>query len=470
MAIKRRVPGNRLEFDSSRNTSSNITTRTLIVGLTDKDVPSELSLLNSPNRARELYGCGQVLTMMVEKFVENNPSEEIWIYPISEEEDWLSASATFEISGEALDSGVLLLNIMGDQLEVVVSRGQSDSDVKAVIHSLLKQGTETDYQVYSVLSDSGELSFHHKNKGDFANNELIRIESIPSGFEALNMILTGGVGGYRDLKVLIDNLGDVHYTTMVFYQYNRSTLFNAEASLEARFGSDIQREIHVWVGRRSEDFNDLPTTLNSKHISVQGYKGSPTPSYVWVSAIAGSAVESLSLDPALPLKTKEVYGIIAPSPTDRFDEKKREYLLNNGVSTFKVDGSDRVRIERIITTYLTNGSGAVDESYLDTTTYYTLGWLRRDYLNVMDLKYARKKLGRDGGEYDPEANVVTPSDIFNETVSLLGEWESAGFIEDKKTAIDQISIKKEGDGLSIEFGPDLINKLLSMDIKMSFIK
>ena len=571
--IRTKVPGNRLEFDSSKNLTRNIRTKTLIVAPTSRVVASEPALVTSPEQVANLYGSGEILSSMVNFFVENNPREELWVYPIPEDSSWVRASQEFNIAGSVSESGSMVLDVLGDRVEIFVTRGMTAGDVRREIHTRLarfedssflfrierdgeryiannESGNQGDFNIsevagieisynaidgdngpYEILltgtveSDSevtvtyksevissfsvpagresaalmeeifnsysayleglrvvkvtgysvytelngNSLRFFHKNRGDFANRESISVVTSPSGINADEAILSGGVGGFRALDSLVEGLGDIHFNSLIFYQYQRSTLFNAEDELELRFGKTIQKEMMVYVGRRG-DFNALPSTLNSKHVCILGYNGSTTTAYKWAAAMAGSAIESLSQDPALPLKTKVVNGVNAPRALDRFNERNREFLLNNGVSTFKVDDSDRVRIERLVTSYTRNAAGRPDESYLDVTTYYLSGWLRIDYLNILAQKYARKKLGENGGDYAPESNVVTPSDVFDETVAVLSDWEELGFIEQKDEAIESMVVNKVGDDLDVFFDLNYINKLLNMNIKVSFLR
>lgn len=66
------------------------------------------------------------------------------------------------------------------------------------------------------------------------------------------------------------------------------------------------------------------------------------------------AAASIDIDPARPLQTLHLTGVLAPAEKERFDKLERNLLLWDGISTFTVDQSGRCMIERAVTTYQTN--------------------------------------------------------------------------------------------------------------------
>ena len=54
------------------------------------------------------------------------------------------------------------------------------------------------------------------------------------------------------------------------------------------------------------------STLNDPHLSVLGTYGSPTPDYVWAAAFAGAVAPPIKADPARPLQTIPIAGVLAP--------------------------------------------------------------------------------------------------------------------------------------------------------------
>ena len=72
------------------------------------------------------------------------------------------------------------------------------------------------------------------------------------------------------------------------------------------------------------------------------------------------------IDPARPLQTLVLPGIKPPAVADRFTWSERNVLLGAGVGTFRVDDGGLVRIERAVSTYITNAYGVADPSWRDS--------------------------------------------------------------------------------------------------------
>ena len=153
------------------------------------------------------------------------------------------------------------------------------------------------------------------------------------------------------------------------------------------------------------------TTLNDQHSSTTPYNDSPTPPMIWAAALAAQAAISVRADPATPIRSVFLQGILAPPIQSRFTLAQRDTLLHDGGSTFRVDQSGNVILEKLITTYQTNSFGQPDNSYLDAETMFTLMAVLRRLETDVTTQFARYKLAADGTKFGPGANVVTPAII-----------------------------------------------------------
>ena len=151
---------------------------------------------------------------------------------------------------------------------------------------------------------------------------------------------------------------------------------------------------------------------------------------------------------------------------------ERNILLYDGISTFTVDANGGTRIERVITTYKTNPSGADDPSYLDWETMATLSYLRWDFRNTFLRKFPRFKLADDGNRYTPDQNVMTPKTAKAEAVAIFKNWEERALVENAdafKEALVVVRDVADRNRLNFELAPDLINQLRVNAVKISFI-
>src|SRR3546814_16636613 len=69
------------------------------------------------------------------------------------------------------------------------------------------------------------------------------------------------------------------------------------------------------------------------------------------SDLAMTAANPLALDPARPLHTLALKGMMAPARADRWDDTDRNLLLFDGIATFTVGADGTCRIERQLTSY-----------------------------------------------------------------------------------------------------------------------
>jgi phage tail sheath gpL-like len=163
------------------------------------------------------------------------------------------------------------------------------------------------------------------------------------------------------------------------------------------------------------------TALNDQHSSVMGFSGSPTPPWRWAAAVAGARAVSARADPAAPMQTVILQGVLAPPIANQFPASERNTLLYDGISTFTVDQAGNVAIENLITTYQLNALGVPDNSYLEVETLDTLAAILRDLKAVVTQKYSRVKIGDPGVRYDASAGVVTTTSIKSDLIARY-QW------------------------------------------------
>jgi phage tail sheath gpL-like len=160
-----------------------------------------------------------------------------------------------------------------------------------------------------------------------------------------------------------------------------------------------------------------------------GVYDSPTPTWLWAAANAGAVANSVRADPAQPLQTVVIQGVLAPPLQSRFLLTDRNTLLYDGISTFTVGDDGTVAIENQITTYQKNAAGNADNSYLEVETLFTLAYVLRQMKSVITSKYARSKLAANGTRFGPGANVVTPNLIRADLIAQYRTLEQQGVVQ-----------------------------------------
>jgi len=189
-----------------------------------------------------------------------------------------------------------------------------------------------------------------------------------------------------------------------------------------------------------------------------------------VNAVIG--IGSIARDPARPLQTLVLPGVLPPPPGDRWTLEERNLLLYDGSSTYFVDAGGQVCIERQITTYQTNAYGVDDPSYLDVTTPYTLGYIRYATKARITQKFGRHKLADDGTKFGPGQAIVTPSIIRAELLALFRELEEMGLVENFEQYAEELVVERDAtdrNRLNVLGNPDLVNQFTLFAKQIQFI-
>src|SRR5262249_48726148 len=139
-----------------------------------------------------------------------------------------------------------------------------------------------------------------------------------------------------------------------------------------------------------------------------GVYGSPTPDYVWAAAFAGACAPPIKADPARPLQTIPILGVLGPPEEKLFAWDNNQALLSNGIALPQVGQDGSVAVMRCVTTYQVNRYWTPDQSYLDYETLATLAEITRRLKAATTQKFPRSKLADDGTRFGPGQPVVTP--------------------------------------------------------------
>lgn len=178
-----------------------------------------------------------------------------------------------------------------------------------------------------------------------------------------------------------------------------------------------------------------------------------------------------AIDPARPLHTLQLVGLVAPKLADRFTRAQRDALLRDGIATYTADQAGTCHIERSITTYQTDALGIESIAFLDLETVLTLAYLRASLRVRIATKFPRHKLADDGTAYGAGQAIVTPRVIRAEVIALAREWELAGLVEGLDQFVEDLIVERDaGDPNRINalVPPDVVNQFRSFAAAIQF--
>ena len=248
-----------------------------------------------------------------------------------------------------------------------------------------------------------------------------------------------------------------------------------EEELDTRWGPLLQVDGYAITGLRGTaaaattygNARNSPAQLRDGHLDV-----ADTDPRVGGARSAGAVAGSAEIDPARPLQTLELKGVLAPAANDVRSATEANTLLGDGIATHTVDPDGTVRIQRLVTTYQTL-SGVPDTAYMDAETPLTVSFLRADLRQTFQTKFPRFKLADDGTRANPGEPLMTPSVARSEVIAKFREWERRALVEDAEAFKEGLIVARNADDrdrLDIGLGPDLVNQLRVVAGRLQFVR
>ncbi|WP_233854192.1 phage tail sheath subtilisin-like domain-containing protein [Paraburkholderia sp. HD33-4] len=436
-----RVPLFYAEVDNSQANTGQTTQRALILGQilpTGTAKPDVPAISQGADDAITAGGAGSMLALMLDMYRRNDSFGEVWYLPLADNPAALAATGTVTFNTPPTAPGTVYLYIAGVRIAQPVMPTQTVADIATALVSII--GTTPNLPV-SAAAAAGVVTFTALNKGPGGNDIDLRMnylgtpggEVTPAGLTYTIAAMAGGATA-PDLTNALAALGDMTFDFIVSPYTDTTSLDALKEFLDDITGRWSWQQLlygHFFAAAPGTlgTLVALGTARNDQHGSIMGFNGSPTPAWLWAAAEAGASANSLRADPALPLQTLPLVGVLAPPVDSRFSLSERNSLLYDGISTFTVADDGTVQIENFITTYQENPYGQPDDSYLEVETLFTLMALLRHLESVVTSKYGRVKLADDGTRFAPGSAVVTPNIIRGDLIAAYQEDEYDGLVQ-----------------------------------------
>ena len=427
--------------------------------------------ITSDGTADQLYGKGSMLAGMLKTLRKANSYTEVWAMGLSDLAAGAAAKSELTVTGPATAAGTLALLVNGVSVQVGVSADDTADTIATAIVTAVNKLPDTQVTAALKAGSTTIVALTTSWKGVTGNAMDVRLnyytgEQTPAGVAVALTDFTGGTGT-PDIAAVVAALGDDWYTDIVF-PYNDTQSLNAiRDELLERWGPLKMIEAQLWTAFRGThaESGTFGETRNDWLISCIGTNIAPQPHWLWAASYGGIAAYYLANDPARPLQTLVLPGILPPAKDVRWDMPERNLLLHDGIATHNVDAGGNVCIEREITMYRVNQYGDADTSYLNVQSPATLGRIRYVIKNRFSNRYPRHKLAGDDvlDLLDPGQPVMTPKIGRAELLDIaLTELIPAGLIEDFDDYKDTLEVYLDGadkDRLNFICHPNLVNQL-----------
>lgn len=464
-----RVPGAYVEFDSTRamsglqafEASLLIIAQKLPTGAYPTLIPQ---LVTNLDQAIAGGGRGSMLAHMMARVRDNNEFTRTLVIAVDDAATGVKASGSIAIGGTAAESGLLRLYLGGRQVLVRVAAGQTGEQVAAAL--VLAISADADL-AFTAAASAGTVTVTAKHAGECGNSlhltaNLYDGERTPAGL-TLGFTQPSGGAGNPDIAPVLAAIEGMQFDYIAMPWSDGYNLAALEATLEDRWGPMQMQEGLAFIARSGTvaELDAFGSARNSKFVTCIGQQACPSPDYEVAAAYAAVAAYHLPIDPARPLQTLPLKGILPPRVEHRFSLQEANLLLYAGMATTYVDFGGQVRIQREISMYQTNPYGQPDPSYLDIQTFATLSYLRKDVRFAILTKFPRHKLANDGTNFSAGQAIVTPNLVRSELISRFKLWEQAGLVEDIDQFKRDLIVTRNGSDpnrLDALIPPNLVNQ------------
>lgn len=459
----------------------------LLVGqkLTAGAAPSNVPLaVSSESSAVVAFGQGSMLHLMFRALSANNRGLDVRCLPLDEPSSGVAATQTLTFSGTPTATGLFTLYVAGQRVQIPIAVSASPTAIAALL--VAKMSTMLDLPV-TAAAVAGVVTFTCKWKGATGNDIDLRANyggllageaPIPGMVATFGGSKLASGAGQPDFAAGIVALGDQPYefVAMPFTDTTSLSIWNTEYGFSdsGRWGWMRQLRGHVFSAIRGT-YSGLLTfagTQNSGVLSIMAIEVN-TPSPVWeiVAAYTAKAGRSIINDPALPLQTLSLDGVVPAPPENRFLTTESQIFAGHGLATQQVGQDNVMRIRRATTTYQFNAYGVGDDAYTDIQTLATLAKVLRNLQYIVTTVFARYKIADDETRFAPGQRVTTPKLIKATIIAQAKEDEYNGLVENIKEFKNHLIVERDPTNptrVNVLFPPDLVNPLIIFAVLAQF--
>ncbi len=460
-----RVPGQYMEINNS-NASTGlpsvwykllILAQMLPTGTATPLVPVQIT--GGKTQADALFGQGSMASNMVAASQTANNYTETWALPVLDNAAGVAAGGAVTYTGPASVAGTATLYVGGVTVQASVALGQTAAQTATLMAAAINDNADLPVTAAVDDANTSKVVITARHKGIDAGQIDLRSsyysgDGMPAGLTVAITPMSGGAANPLPTPI-IAALADDWYHIFALPWSDVATTAAWATELDRRFGPLLQEDGHAYtcVSGSVGTLASYGNALDTPHLTCPGGCGSnyPTPNYVRTAVWSAIAAYYLAIDPARPLQTLTLTGVLAPAVADRFTFTDRNTLLHDGIATEKVASDGTVAIERAVTTYKLDASGLADESYLDTETMSLIAYLRWSWRVRMSQKFPRMKLADDGTTYPAGQAIVTPSIIGKEQIAWFIQMMNAGLVEDlAQFKADQKVVRNASDASRVD--------------------
>lgn len=392
--------------------------------------------VGSLSLAQAMFGAGSLLERQFGAFFQNNTTADVYALPMLDPTASVGSTGSITINTAVSSSGIVTLYVADQKVAIAVYT----QDTTATIATKLAVAINAITTVTVVAAAATNVvTLTSKNKGDLSNDCMLTFnagglnagEYFPLGFSATLVQMSGGQGE-PDFTAAISNImsQSFSYVCMPYSDSGSLGTWDYEFGFQSGGRGAFDRaQYGIIFNAAKKDYADgmeFGLNNNSAVISTMiAELGTLSPAYEVAAAYCAKAAYFLEDDPARPLATLPLSGIVPAPSAQRFSRAEINNLTGSGLAVQTVAPGGIMAIVRETMQYQLNEYGQSDVAFGLATTLATLFELIARCKALLTAKFARVKLAPNGTAFGPGNAVVTPDVIAGELIA-----EATGFIFD----------------------------------------
>lgn len=433
-----RKPGKYIEFNTKlavRTLPGNLQ-KTLIVGqrLAAGSVAANTVVdIFSDVDAAVYFGYGSIAHLMCSAALQANRYLSLQAIALDDAGAGVAGTQTVTITGPAGSAGVLTVNVGDQSVQIAVASGDANTAIAAALKAQFDKQNNLPVTATVVTN---VVTLTAKNKGTLGSAIKVSATALagPVPISGVTATVAAGVAGATDptLATALATVFGAGHNIIISAWNDQTNLTALRTHLDNVSGALEQRGaigVYAHVGTLSAA-TTLAGQINSGRIACcflpTGYENS------YEIAAAFGAVAAFEEDPARPLNTLALTGILANPLANRSSRTEQETLLYNGVTPTEVGPGEKVQIVRAVTTYTLDANGIPDISMLDLTTIRTLDYVRKAIRERIALRFPREKLSSR-----------TAAKVRSEILDVLFKLEELEIVEDVANNAADVIVERD---------------------------
>ncbi len=289
----------------------------------------------------------------------------------------------------------------------------------------------------------------------------------------LTIAATVPATGTADVSAALAAMGDLplHWIVSPFSEdANITAARNALSDVSGRWAWLTQLYGHYFTARTGNTaaLTSAGLAQNDDHITMIGRTASPTPGWEWTASLVGRVLgwlaDATNGNAARNQSDLIAEGVRPPRDATTWPNyATRNALLQSGISTWKVNASGDVVIDKLITMRRLNAAGHADVTFRDIQSMaqamHALIYIRAQ----LSYRHANKAIADENPSNIP--TVSTPGGIKADVIEFYSDLVNRGLFEDLRKFASTLVVERDADNRArVNIGLNDMDRTNPLDI------